>query len=323
MSKRLLVIGSANYDIFIKVERPPQVGETISGKDIINATGGKGFNTAMALGKLGYNVEFLGQVGNDSAKNLIIDELNKNHIDISNLSILDNNVTGQAYIFSYPTGNNSIVIIGGANKDWEKDKENRLEKVKSSIEKAEFVLLQREVPEEVNIFISKYAKSLKIPVLVDVGGEDTDLSIDLLSNIDILSPNETELNRIINFQVDKNDDNSIIKACEYIRQRSNNKNLEFLIKLGHLGSKFINKSNDVISQPAFSIESMPIIDTTGAGDCFTGSFCGCYLNGNFQNISESLKFATACAYKSITRFGAGSSMPSKEEAEEVLSLVKN
>lgn len=321
MSKRILVIGSANYDIFIKVERPPLIGETISGSDIVNSTGGKGFNTAMALGKLGYNIEFLGQVGNDSAKNLIIDELNQSKIDISNLKVIENNVTGQAYIFSYPTGNNSIVIIGGANKDWGKDKEKRFEEIKSSIEKSNFVLLQREIPEEINIFISKHAKSLKIPVLLDVGGEDTELSKDLLANIDILSPNETELNRIINFQVDKNDDASIIKACDYIREVSNNKSLDFLIKLGHLGCKYITKNNDVISQPAFNIKSMPIVDTTGAGDCFTGSFSGCYLNGELKNIAESLKFATACAYKSITRFGAGSSMPTREEADEILKIV--
>jgi ribokinase len=321
-NNKVVVLGSANLDIFIKVERAPQVGETISSNHLEKAIGGKGCNTAIALGKLGFNVEFLGQVGNDDAKNAILDCLKQSNVQFENVQVLSHNVTGQAYILSYPDGNNSIVIIGGANTDWDKDKETRLNKLKEVIEKADFLLLQREIPEEINVFASKIASTKGIPVLLDVGGQDTVLSEDLLANVSILSPNETELSRIIKTHIDITSENSIIDACEALRKQAKNTNLEFLLKLGSKGAKYITKSNEVISQNSLHITSMPIIDTTGAGDCFTGSFAGHYLSNGLKDIKSSLEFATACAYKSITRFGAGPSMPTLEEANEVIKLSK-
>lgn len=183
------------------------------------------------------------------------------------------------------------------------------------------MLLQREIPEEINTFAAKVAKEAGIPVLLDVGGQDIPLTNELLENVSILSPNETELQRIIESHIDVHDIQSIIKVCDQIRHKSNNSKLEFLIKLGSKGAIFINVNNEHFEQNCFKIPSMPILDTTGAGDCFTGSFSGNYLASNFTNIAESLKFATGSAYKSITRFGAGSSMPNRSEVEEVLKIV--
>ena len=321
-SKRILVLGSANYDIFLKVDRPPLIGETISSHELKTAIGGKGCNTSIAIGKLGYNVEFFGQLGNDSAKNEILSYLKSTNVDHSNVNILDTSVTGQAYIFSYPGGNNSIVIVGGANCDWEDNKETKLQKIKDSIDRSSMLLLQREIPNDINVFAAKYAKAKGIPVVLDVGGQDIPLEKDLLENLTIISPNETELSRIVNIEVDANDHESILKACLAVREKSLNNELEFLIKLGSKGAIYITKENQIISQNSFKIPSMTIVDTTGAGDCFTGTFCGKLLNNNFQNIKEAMEFGTACAYKSITRFGAGPSMPTLEEAEEVLKLSK-
>lgn len=108
-----------------------------------------------------------------------------------------------------------------------------------------------------------------------------------------------------------------------MREKYENDKLEFLIKLGSKGALFIDKDNKLFKQNAFSIKSMPIVDTTGAGDCFTGCFAGKLLeqlNNNNLNISECLKFATAAAYKSITVFGASISMPTLNDVEKVLEL---
>lgn len=318
---KILVLGSANLDIFMKVERPPLVGETISSNHLEKAIGGKGCNTAIALGKLGFNVEFFGQLGNDSAKDEVLKYLESSNVK-NNTNILEHNVSGQAYILSFPDGNNSIIIVGGANTDWEKNKEQTLSKLKDSIESSNMVLLQREIPEEINVFASKIAKSKGIPVLLDVGGQDIDLSDELISNLAIISPNETELSRIVKTEVNALDNNSILSSCQELRKKAQNPDLEFLIKLGSKGARYITKNDEIISQESFKIPNMPIIDTTGAGDCFTGSFSGKYLSTGFKDIRGSLEFGTACAYKSITRFGAGPSMPTLQEAEEILSLVK-
>lgn len=322
-TKSLLVVGSANLDIFMKVNNPPEKGETISASGLEQSIGGKGCNTAISIGKLGYNIEFFGQIGNDSAGKLILKSLNDSSVNHNNVKVLQDNVSGQAYILSYPDGNNSIVIVGGANTNWDINLNNNeiSNKLNNSIKKSNFLLLQREIPEEINILSAKIAFENNIPVMLDVGGQDTELSSELLSYVSILSPNETELNRICNKKIDYNNNEILIEACNTLRKKGDNKNLEFLIKLGSKGCKFIDKSNKVIHQKAIAIKDYKIIDTTGAGDCFTGSFAASYINNNFNNIEYCLKFAAACAFKSITRYGAANSMPTKSEAIEIFKLV--
>jgi ribokinase len=128
--KKLTVIGSANYDTFIEVERVPEIGETISGKSLKNACGGKGANQAAAIGKLGYRVCFVAQVGKDSSGATILNELKKNNVNVKSVKELDDMPTGQAFILTYPNKDNSIVIVGGANMDW---KQNDLDDMKKSI----------------------------------------------------------------------------------------------------------------------------------------------------------------------------------------------
>src|SRR4051812_14690654 len=117
--KKIAVLGSACYDTFMLVDRSPEMGETISAKSITTACGGKGANQAATVGKLGYNVDFIFQLGNDSSGQTLQKELKQNNVNIDNVTILNEVSTGQAFIFSYPNKNNSIVIVGGANVKWE------------------------------------------------------------------------------------------------------------------------------------------------------------------------------------------------------------
>jgi ribokinase len=115
---KITVLGSANYDTFIKVDRTPEMGETISSNSLIQACGGKGANQAAAIGKLGFSVDFVGQIGNDSQGKILADDLKKFGVMSQYLKVLDNHPTGQALILSYPNKDNSIIIVGGANMDW-------------------------------------------------------------------------------------------------------------------------------------------------------------------------------------------------------------
>ena len=115
--KKITVVGSAGYDTFLKVDRSPDVGETISSSGISYACGGKGSNQAAAIGNLGYQIEFIGQVGNDTYGQILLDQLKKHQVDVSNVKIC-NDSTGQAFILSFPSSDNSIVIVGGANMNW-------------------------------------------------------------------------------------------------------------------------------------------------------------------------------------------------------------
>jgi ribokinase len=130
METKITVLGSANYDTFLKVDRIPEIGETISSNGVVQACGGKGANQAAAIGKLGFSSDFVGQVGADACGSIILSELTNYNVKTTHIKVLQNQPTGQAYIFSYPSKDNSIVIVGGANMDWT---DNNLEELKTSL----------------------------------------------------------------------------------------------------------------------------------------------------------------------------------------------
>jgi ribokinase len=181
------------------------------------------------------------------------------------------------------------------------------------------LLLQREIPEDINIQACQIAKASGGVTILDMGGEDRPID-KLLSLLDIVSPNKTELKRILNREVNTTDGSEIIKALHEMRTKSDNKNLSLLLKLGSKGCLYVDTSDKVYKQEAFHFDDLPIVDTTGAGDCFTGSFVTQLAAG--KEIAECLKVATASAYLAITRFGAMPSMPDMDEVNQLLKRVK-
>lgn len=137
-NKKITVLGSTNRDTFIKVERAPEMGETISSSGLAHASGGKGANQAACIGKLGYNVEFVSQIGNDEDGKIILDELKGYGVNTDNVYKHDNEPTGHAFIFSYPNADNSIVIVGGANTNWTN---NDLSGLKNSLSSCKLILI--------------------------------------------------------------------------------------------------------------------------------------------------------------------------------------
>lgn len=134
---KITVLGSGNYDTFISVERAPEKGETISASSLKNSSGGKGANQAAAIGSLGYSVDFVCQVANDSSGETLMKELKEHNVDMKYCKVLEGSSTGQAFILSYPDHDNSIVIVGGANMDW---KGNDLEGLKKSLSDCKILL---------------------------------------------------------------------------------------------------------------------------------------------------------------------------------------
>jgi ribokinase len=182
------------------------------------------------------------------------------------------------------------------------------------------LLLQREIPDEVNIRGSHLAKEYGVQVVLDMGGADAPLSSELLSLIKIISPNKTELRRILKRDINFKDNDKLIEALEEMRTISNNKELCLLLKLGSKGSLYIDEQNKIYKQSAYSFDDMPILDTTGAGDCFTASFATQLVDG--KSIEKALIFASASAFVAITRIGAMPSLPSKEDVEKILARIE-
>ncbi|CAA3012092.1 probable ribokinase [Olea europaea subsp. europaea] len=303
----LVVVGSANADIYVEIDRLPKEGETISAKTGQTLAGGKGANQAVCGGKLAYPTYFLGQVGDDAHGKLITEALEGGGVFLDYLSRLDDVPSGHAVVMLQAGGQNSIIIVGGANMAcWpETLPEEDLEVVKY----AGIVLLQREIPDSVNIQVAKVARNAHVPVILDAGGVDAPIPIELLSFVDILSPNETELARLTNMPTETFEQISqAVKKCYKMGVK------QVLVKLGDKGSVLFTEGAEPIKQPIISASK--VIDTTGAGDTFTASFAVALVEG--KSRKECLRFAAAAASLCIQVKGAIPSMPDRKSVLDLL-----
>ncbi|MCD7449011.1 hypothetical protein HAX54_048094 [Datura stramonium] len=303
----LVVVGSANADIYVEIDRLPKEGETISAKTGQTLAGGKGANQAVCGGKLAYPTYFVGQVGEDAHGKLITDALLSGGVYLDHLTTVSNAPTGHAVVMLQSDGQNSIIIVGGANMScWpEKLSDEDLEVVRS----AGIVLLQREIPDFVNIQVAKAARTADVPVILDAGGMDSPIPLELLRCVDIFSPNETELARITKMPTGSFE--QISKAVEKCYELGVN---QVLLKLGANGSALFTKGEEPLRQPI--IKAAKVIDTTGAGDTFTAAFAVGLVEG--KSKEECLRFAAAAATLCVQVKGAIPSMPEKRAVFNLL-----
>nr|GLL22754.1 uncharacterized protein LOC109187822 [Ipomoea trifida] len=305
----LVVVGSANADIYVEIDRLPQEGETVSAKTGQTLAGGKGANQAVCGGKLAYPTYFMGQVGEDAHGKLIVEALEGGGVILDHLRTVAHAPTGHAVVMLQEDGQNSIIIVGGANMSYwpESLPEDYLEVVRN----AGIVLLQREIPDSVNIQVAKAARSAHVPIILDAGGVDSPVPSELLSVVDIFSPNESELARLTKMPTENFE--QIKQAVEKCHDMGVN---QVLVKLGAKGSALFIKGEEPIRQPIIKAEK--VIDTTGAGDTFTAAFAVALVEG--KSKKECLAFAAAAASLCVQVKGAIPSMP---ERKRVLNLLKS
>lgn len=204
----ILVVGSVNADIVLHLERLPRVGETVAASNDSGymVAGGKGANQAVAAARLSANSEsslvhggaavaFAGRFGRDAHGAALRAVLRENRVDLAfSDDAAPGTPTGQAFILLQAGGDNSIVIVGGANVTWAAELPPTLVR---GIGDAALVLLQREVPDHVNVAVARTARAHGVHVLMDVGGRADPLPAELLPLVTILSPNESELARCL------------------------------------------------------------------------------------------------------------------------------
>ncbi|XP_021288825.1 uncharacterized protein LOC110420006 [Herrania umbratica] len=304
----LVVVGSANADIYVEIDRLPKEGETISAKSGQTLAGGKGANQATCGAKLSYPTYFVGQVGDDAHGKLITEALGNGGVRLEYLKSLGSGVpTGHAVVMLQSDGQNSIIIVGGANMSCWPDKLS--DQDLDVIKKAGIVLLQREIPDSVNIQVAMAARSEGVTVIMDAGGMDAPMPQELLNFVDILSPNESELGRLTGLPTESFEQISQAAAkCHKMGVK------QVLVKLGAKGSAFFVEGEEPIRQPI--IPAAKVLDTTGAGDTFTASFAVALVEG--KSKEQCLKFAAAAASLCVQVKGAIPSMPDRKSVLKLL-----
>ena len=306
----ILVIGSLNADLVVRAPHFPQPGETISGGDLQIIPGGKGANQAVAAARQGASVAMLGRVGSDSFGPFLLDSLKSNSVDITHVHA-DDSATCTAIIVVDANGQNSIVLSAGANGKVSPADVDNATSLRPSL-----ILLQLEIPTPTVLHAAQYARKNNIRVILNPAPAKS-LPDELISLIDFIIPNETELSLLTGLEV--KDIPSAENAAKVLLDRGA-KNV--IVTLGEKGALLVS-GNQTTQVNAYKVN---VVDTTAAGDAFIGGFASNLLESDDMRqqasslqIIEAVKYANACGALAATKFGAQPSLPTKEETENFIS----
>lgn len=303
MNKNILVVGSINMDLVIKAKAIPKPGETISGGTFYKAYGGKGANQAVTVARLGERCYFVGRVGKDIFGKELKENLIKNSVNIDYLVEDEENPTGVAFIMVDSDGENSIIVAPGANRFLTQDD---VERSLPIVSKASILLTQLEIPVETASYTLKLAKDHNITTILNPAPA-REIEPDILSLVDIITPNESELKILTG--IEPQDKEDMLKAGKKLLQYGVK---TVIVTLGAKGAMIID-NNLELHIPAIKVSA---VDTTGAGDVFNGALA--VRLAHQDPIEKAVRYAVISAGISVTRRGAQTSIPTLEEVNQFI-----
>ncbi|PAV28407.1 ribokinase [Virgibacillus profundi] len=296
----ILVVGSLNMDLVTYVPYLPAEGETIASSKFLTIPGGKGANQAVAMGKLGASVRMIGKVGTDEYGSMLLNSLRNSNVKTD--GIIEDGLTGMAFINVAESGENNIVLVPGANAEITK---LDIDQLSLFIETSDVIIMQLEIPLEVVKHVadiaSKYNKKLILnpaPVM--------ELSRELLQHVHTIIPNEVELGMLTKSNITSSED--VIRASKELISLGVKR---VVVTLGSKGAVIVTNKN-IIKIPAFQVE---VVDTTAAGDSFIAGFAVGITKG--MSDEDAAIFASKVAGIVVTREGAQSSIPTLDEIDKV------
>ena len=297
--KNICVIGSLNMDLVVNVDTMPKPGQTIIGSNFKEVPGGKGANQAVAMARLNGNVSMIGKVGEDGFGQTLINSLKNDKVDTTYIQT-SKGATGVALIPVDKNAQNSIVVSPGANFEVKEDDiDNNIEAIKNS----DIVVLQLETPLNTIKYALNKAKELNKYTILNPAPA-VKLDDEIIKNVDLLTPNETELEIISGVSIETEED--IQKAAQIMIEKGVK---ELIVTLGSKGSLYINKEKSMFKK-AYKVEA---VDTTAAGDSYTGALAVALSQD--KNIEDAMDFASKVGALSVLKEGAQSSLPTLEDVK--------
>lgn len=297
--KNICVIGSLNMDLVVNVDTMPKPGQTIIGSNFKEVPGGKGANQAVAMARLNGNVSMIGKVGEDGFGQTLINSLKNDKVDTTYIQT-SKGATGVALITVDKNAQNSIVVSPGANFEVKEDDiDNNIEAIKNS----DIVVLQLETPLNTIKYALNKAKELNKYTILNPAPA-VKLDNEIIKNVDLLTPNETELEIISGVSIETEED--IQKAAQIMIEKGVK---ELIVTLGSKGSLYINKEKSMFKK-AYKVEA---VDTTAAGDSYTGALAVALSQD--KNIEDAMDFASKVGALSVLKEGAQSSLPTLEDVK--------
>ena len=301
----IVVVGSSNTDMIIKLDRIPRPGETILGGAFVTAAGGKGANQAVGAARAGGQVTFIARVGQDMFGDQAVAGFATDGINVDHVSRDKTNPSGVALIFVAKDGENSIAVAGGANA---KLSPADVRKAKAAFADASVLVMQLETPLESVQAAADLAVKDGVRVILNPAPAQP-LPDKLLKCVSILTPNETEAELLTGIAV--TDTASAAVAAAKLRARGVQ---TVIITLGARGSFVATESGGQLVS-GFKVEA---VDTTAAGDIFNGALAVALAEG--KPLDQAVRFGHAAAAISVTRLGAQPSAPTRREIEKFLKI---
>jgi ribokinase len=294
----IAVIGSLNMDVVVEAERPPKMGETVSGQKVHFLPGGKGANQAVALARLGARVSMIGSVGRDAFGDELKRALMMEGMTLDALKTVEEVATGTAHIL-IAQGDNQILVVPGANDHCLPCDIALHEEM---IAQADAVLLQLEIPLETVCCAAEVAKKHRKLVILNPAPARK-LPDKALQNIDVITPNQFELGLLAEMEWTGTD--GIGPAMEKLLNGGIG---QVVVTLGAKGAAFLERGKTLRAIPGIQT---PVVDTTGAGDAFNAGLA--YALATKKSLADAVRFAVQVSALSVTKMGAQKGMPTLDE----------
>ncbi|MCX5047486.1 MULTISPECIES: ribokinase [unclassified Streptomyces] len=289
----IVVLGSTNMDLVAYVEKAPQLGETVTGREFRTVPGGKGANQAIAAARAGATVSMIGAVGNDAFGTRLRSTLDHSGVGTDHLRTVEA-PSGTAHIVVDDEGGNAIVVIPGANGTVD----HLVPGDEGLIASADALLLQLEIPMAAVVAGARTARAHGVRTIL-TPAPARPLPPELMAATDLLVPNEHEAATLTGLTDPRGAAASLLDQVP-----------EVVVTLGSAGSLYAARGSDPLTVPAPRVTA---VDSTGAGDTFVGALA--VALGEGRPMAEALAWAGAAAALSVQRPGASASMPYRPEIE--------
>jgi ribokinase len=304
----IVVFGSINIDLVVRVPRLPSKGETTIGDRFFTASGGKAANQAVAAAKLGMTTNLVGQVGKDYFGQILLENLQAAGVGIDNVIVNDSTHSGVASIAVARNGENTIACAAGANYFVSEEDVNRFVAL---LPQSKVALLDLGILMPAVLAAAREARNSECILILDPAPARTNLPTELYSLVDIITPNRLEASQLVGFTVDGV--TTARQATSYFHQMGAK---TIIITMGERGV-FCSTPDDSFSIPAIRTRA---VDTVAAGDAFNGALAAAIASG--KSLREAVEWGTVAGYLAVTKSGAQSSLPDKETFFAELSKHK-
>lgn len=299
MRDKIIVIGSLNYDIVLKVPKLPDKGETLPANEAVFSAGGKGANQAVQAAKLGIETYMVGCVGNDSMGDFLLETAQGYGLHTEYIR-RTNGTSGMGVVNAIEDGSVFATIVRGANFEITEEDINKIEDL---LDNTGLMILQMEIPQDKNKYAIDMAKNRGCRVLLNAAPAAF-LEEEYLKKCDIVVVNEVEASFYAKKTIDTME--KALKEVECMAKRLEN---IVIITMGKDGA-VVSDGELTEEIPADTVNA---VETTGAGDSFIGGIGYAIING--MNIFEACRFATKCSAITVCRMGAQDSMPRLQELQ--------